>query len=201
MKVIVGISGASLGLFGIKTANALFDAKCDVCVIFSQNAKISLACESLTNSTNFNPSSLKTATKAELLALGDKVIAQNLYSKINIESEIWASPASGSSGFEAMIIAPCSINCLGKIACGLSDSLLTRAASVMIKEQRKLVLGVREMPLSIISLEQMSALAKLGVIMAPPVLASYSGDEMQNFIIGKWLDILGVKNDLYKRWE
>lgn len=79
--------------------------------------------------------------------------------------------------------------------------MLTRAASVMIKEQRKLVLGVREMPLSIISLEQMNALAKLGVIMAPPVLASYSGDEMQNFIIGKWLDILGVKNDLYKRWE
>lgn len=226
MKVIVGISGASLTYLGIEIANELFKANCDVCVIFSQNAKISLACESLEmaknlafarNSERINSKiakifksieqlksqpSLKTAKNFQLLSLGDELISKILNPKISIQNEIYESSASGSSGYEAMIIAPCSINCLAKIYCGISDSLLTRAAAVMLKERRKLVLGVREMPLSPISLKQMSALSKLGVIIAPPILASYGGlDEMQNFIIGKWLDILGVKNDLYKRWQ
>ena len=104
-----------------------------------------------------------------------------------------------------MIIAPCSMNTLAKIACGISDNLVTRCASVMIKEHKKLILAPREMPFSAIALENMQKLATLGVIIAPPVMAYYSEqqtlDEMENFIIGKWFDMLGIENNLYKRWE
>ena len=120
-------------------------------------------------------------------------------------NNIAASIASGSFGVDAMIIAPCSMNTLAKIACGISDNLITRCASVMIKEQKKLILAPREMPFSAIALENMHKLASLGIIIAPPVMAYYSEqqtlDEMENFIIGKWFDLLGLENNLYKRWE
>jgi len=119
--------------------------------------------------------------------------------------DISASIASGSFGVEAMIIAPCSMNTLAKIACGISDNLITRCAAVMLKEQKKLILAPREMPFSAIALENMHKLASLGVIIAPPVMAYYSQqqtlDEMENFIIGKWFDLLHIENDLYKRWN
>ena len=119
--------------------------------------------------------------------------------------DISASIASGSFGVDAMIIAPCSMNTLAKIACGISDNLVTRCASVMIKEQKKLLLAPREMPFSAIALENMQKLAALGVIIAPPVMAYYSKqttlDEMENFVVGKWFDLLNIENNLYKRWE
>ena len=119
--------------------------------------------------------------------------------------DISASIASGSFGVDAMIIAPCSMNTLAKIACGISDNLVTRCASVMIKEQKKLILAPREMPFSAIALENMQKLAALGIVIAPPVMAYYSEqqtlDEMENFIIGKWFDLLDIENNLYKRWE
>jgi len=118
---------------------------------------------------------------------------------------IAASISSGSFGVDGMIIAPCSMNTLAKIACGISDNLVTRCAAVMIKEQKKLLLAPREMPFSAIALENMQKLATLGVIIAPPVMAYYSEqqtlDEMENFVIGKWFDLLGIENNLYKRWE
>ncbi len=118
---------------------------------------------------------------------------------------IGASIASGSFGIDAMIIAPCSMNTLAKIACGISDNLITRCAAVMIKEQKKLILAPREMPFSAIALENMQKLAALGIIIAPPVMAYYSEqqtlDEMENFIIGKWFDLLDIENNLYKRWK
>lgn len=120
-------------------------------------------------------------------------------------NDISASIASGSFGIDAMIIAPCSMNTLAKIACGISDNLVTRCASVMIKEHKKLILAPREMPFSAIALENMHKLAMLGVIIAPPVMAYYSDqqnlDEMENFIIGKWFDLLDIENNLYKRWQ
>ena len=119
--------------------------------------------------------------------------------------DISASIASGSFGVDAMLIAPCSMNTLAKIACGISDNLVTRCAAVMIKEQKKLVLAPREMPFSPIALENMQKLAQLGIVIAPPVMAYYSEqqtlDDMENFIIGKWFDLLGIENNLYKRWE
>ena len=120
------------------------------------------------------------------------------------DSEIGAPVASGSFEAQAMAIIPTSMDCLAKIACGISDTLLTRAASVMIKERRTLLLAPREMPLNAIVCEQMQKLATLGVIIAPPIIAYYSYpkdlEEMENFIYGKWLDILGIPNELFTRW-
>jgi 4-hydroxy-3-polyprenylbenzoate decarboxylase len=134
------------------------------------------------------------------------VLQQEMHNVTLHENEnIGASIASGSFGADAMIIAPCSMNTLAKIACGISDNLITRAAAVMIKEHKKLILAPREMPFSAIALENMQKLATLGVIIAPPVMAYYSEqqslDEMENFIIGKWFDLLDIENNLYKRWE
>jgi len=124
---------------------------------------------------------------------------------IHQNDDISAGIASGSFGIDAMIIAPCSMNTLAKIACGISDNLITRCASVMIKEQKKLLIAPREIPFSPIALQNMQTLSRLGVIIAPPVMGYYSDQQtlqdMENFIIGKWLDLLGIENELYKRWS
>lgn len=133
------------------------------------------------------------------------VLDKEMGATIHDNGDISASISSGSFGVDAMIIAPCSMNTLAKIACGIADNLVTRCASVMIKEHKKLILAPREMPFSAIALENMHKLASLGVIIAPPVMAYYSEqqtlDEMENFLIGKWFDLLGIENSLYKRWE
>jgi 4-hydroxy-3-polyprenylbenzoate decarboxylase len=125
--------------------------------------------------------------------------------EIHKNEDIAASVASGSFGAEAMLIAPCSMNTLAKIACGIADNLITRTAAVMIKEQKRLILAPREMPFSAIALENMHKLASLGVVIAPPVMAYYSQqqklEDMEDFIIGKWFDLLAIENDLYKRWN
>ncbi len=171
-KIVVATSGASGVKLGLKTLELLPESV-EKHLIMSQNSK--------------------TVLKKE----------QNI--TVHDNDNIAASIASGSFGVDAMIIAPCSMNTLAKIACGISDNLITRCASVMIKEQKKLILAPREMPFSAIALENMQKLASLGIIIAPPVMAYYSEqqtlDEMENFIIGKWLDLLGIENNLYKRWE
>ena len=133
------------------------------------------------------------------------VLDKEMGATIHDNADISASISSGSFGVDAMIIAPCSMNTLAKIACGIADNLVTRCASVMIKEHKKLILAPREMPFSAIALENMHKLASLGVIIAPPVMAYYSEqqtlDEMENFLIGKWFDLLGIENSLYKRWD
>lgn len=171
-KIIIATSGASGVNLGIKTL-MLLPKEIDRHFIMTKNSAIVL-------------------DKENNLTMHDN-------------EDISASIASGSFGTDAMIIAPCSMNTLAKIACGISDNLVTRCASVMIKEQKKLILAPREMPFSAIALENMQKLAMLGVIIAPPVMAYYSEqqtlDEMENFIIGKWFDLLGIENNLYKRWE
>lgn len=172
MKVVVGISGASGATLGLKTLSAL-PYNVQKHLIVSEHAQIVLDKEDNT------------------------ILHQN--------HEIWASVASGSYGADAMIIVPCSMNTLAKIACGIADNLITRAASVMIKERRTLILAPREIPFSPIALENMHKLSMMGVIIAPPVLAYYSGqitlDQMENFMIGKWMDLMGIENNLYKRWD
>ena len=120
-------------------------------------------------------------------------------------SNIAASIASGSFQVDITAIIPCSMNSLAKIAHGIADNLVTRTASVALKEQKKLLLAPRELPFSAIALENMEKLAKLGVIIAPPVMGFYSEsqtiEEMEQFIIGKWYDVLGIENNLYKRWN
>jgi len=120
-------------------------------------------------------------------------------------SNIAASIASGSFQVDMTVIIPCSMNTLAKISCGIADNLVTRVAAVALKEQKKLLLAPREMPLSAIPLENMLKLSRLNVIIAPPVLGYYSEsstvEEMERFIIGKWYDVLGIENNLYERWS
>jgi len=172
-KIVIATSGASGVNLGLKTLELMPDS-IEKHFVMSKNSKIVLKKE-----------------------LGGVTSHNN--------ADISASIASGSFGVDAMIIAPCSMNTLAKIACGISDNLITRCASVMIKEQKKLILAPREMPFSAIALENMQKLATLGVVIAPPVMAYYSEqqtlDEMENFIVGKWFDLLNIENNLYKRWE
>lgn len=135
-----------------------------------------------------------------------KVVLQKEENRLFLDNDdIGAITASGSFVCDAMVIIPCSMNTLAKISCGIADNLLTRTASVMIKERRTLLLAPREMPYSSIALENMLKLSNLGVIIAPPVNGYYANiktlDEMEDFFIGKWYDLLGIKNELYKRWE
>ncbi len=144
------------------------------------------------------------------IILSDNALTVNHFEnskKITIHnnSNIASSISSGSFMVDATAIIPCSMNSLAKIACGIADNLVTRVASVAIKEHRRLLLAPREMPFSPIALENMKRLAELNVIIAPPIMGYYSNsnsvEDMERFIIGKWYDILGIKNSLYKRWR
>ncbi len=119
-------------------------------------------------------------------------------------NDIGASIASGSYPIDGMIVIPCTMSTVAKIAYGMSSNLLERAADVMIKERRPLVLVPRETPLSAIHLENMLKLAKLGVTVLPAMPAFYTQptqiDEMVQFIAGKVLDVLGLPHQLYPRW-
>ncbi len=121
------------------------------------------------------------------------------------DKDIGAVTASGSFLCDAMVVVPCSMNTLAKISCGIADNLLTRTASVILKENRPLLLAPREMPFSTIALENMLKLSQIGVSIAPPVGAYYADiktlEEMENFFIGKWFDLLGIEHKLYKRWK
>lgn len=176
MKIVVATSGASGVNLGLKTLELLPESV-QKHFIMSKNSQ--------------------TVLDKEMKNIANLTTHDN--------EDISASIASGSFGVDAMIIAPCSMNTLAKIACGISDNLVTRCASVMIKEHKKLILAPREMPFSAIALENMHKLASLGIIIAPPVMAYYSEqqtlDEMENFIIGKWFDLLDIEHNLYKRWK
>ncbi len=130
---------------------------------------------------------------------------ENTQTTLHQSDNIAASISSGSFRVDATAIIPCSMNTLAKIACGISDNLVSRVASVALKEQKRLLLAPREMPFSAIALENMQKLAALGVIIAPPVMGYYadinSMDEMERFVIGKWYDALGIDNQLYERWK
>ncbi len=171
MRLVVAVTGAS----GIELAKRFLDhlpKEIEVFTIISKNAKT--------------------------------VIQQEGSKEIFYDENIAAKVASGSFKCDAMIILPCSTNTLAKIACGIADNLTTRTASVMLKERRKLILSIRELPLSTIALENMLKLSKQNVIIAPPVPAYYSKpqslEDMEDFIIGKLYDLLGIEHNLFKRW-
>ena len=212
MKIIVGISGASSVHLGIRVANEILAAGHEVCAIISDGARVTLkkkkAWEYLSNS---RISKAKSRIPSQNLG-NSRIPNENflqieefLDEKIDIQSNMSDAAASGSSGYEAMIIAPCSSNTLAKVAAGICDNLLLRAAAVMLKEQRKLIIAPREMPFSPLSIKHMSELSGLGVMFAPPMIAHYSKplslNDAENFIIGKWLDCLNIKNNLFKRWK
>ena len=153
---------------------------------------------------NYLPSNIET-----FVVVSDSAKLVQKFEKKNVtiydNSQIEASISSGSFRVDATAIIPCSMNTLAKISCGISDNLITRVAAVALKEQKRLLLAPREMPLSAIALENMQKLASLGVIVAPPILGYYANiknlEDLERFIIGKWYDSLGIENNLFKRWE
>lgn len=194
MKTLVAITGASGTELGFYLLSALETyTKHEIYAILSKGAKQSFSAEN------------------KHLGLKKDEIEAHLKSEFKLEKTIFlddedlsAPVSSGSFGVQNTIVAPCSLNTLAKISNSLADTLITRTAAVALKERRKLILGVREMPLSALSLEQMTSLAKLGVLIAPPVYASYfklkNLEDLRRFIIGKWLDLLEIEHDLYERW-
>ncbi len=180
LKLIVAITGASGIKLGVKFLSLVPD-NIELFVVLSENAKIALPYEC------------------------DIPLPQDSNIKYFDDDAIESSISSGSFKTNAMIILPCSMNTLAKCTVGIADSLITRVFSVMLKEKRDIVLAPREMPYNTIQLENMSKLSSLGVNIAPPVLGYYSKqqtlEEMEDFMIGKWFDMLNIENKLYKRWS
>lgn len=120
-------------------------------------------------------------------------------------SDVGSRLASGSFLHEGMVICPCSSNTLGEVAAGLGDTLISRAAAVCLKERRKLILVHREMPLSLIDIENYRKLTLAGAIVAPAnpgwYLKPTTTQELADFVAGKVLDLLGVPHDLVRRWS
>ncbi len=179
MRVVVGMTGASGVIYGIKLLENIREERY---LILSENAGKIIEYET-------------EHSLDEVRALSTK-----FYENANLEADI----SSGSRKFDAMVIIPCSMNTLSKIANGISDNLITRIASICLKERRKLVLVPRETPLSTIHLQNMAKLSELGGIILPAMPGFYGNpkdiDDIVNFIVGKVLDVLGIENTLYKRW-
>ena len=225
MKILVGISGASgaqLGFCLLKALEKFAKKNDEIYGILSKGAGASFWAENLANcsqnSLNFSSNHSERAENSKNSAQNSQFLLSNneildfCKKKFNLkkthffdDENLAAAVSSGSFGIDKTIIAPCSLNTLAKIKAGFADTLILRAAAVALKERKTLVLGVREMPFSTLALKQMTRLSKMGVIIAPPVFASYfkaeNLDDLRNFIVGKWLDLLGIQHELYKRWR
>lgn len=181
--LIVGISGSSGTIYGIRLLQAVAATPVKSHLIMSKPAEMTLAYET----------DLKAA---DVRAMADKTYPIG---------DVGAGPASGSFRTLGMVIAPCSMKTLAEIATGMSTNLLTRAADVTLKERRRLVLMVRETPLNLAHLKNMLTVTEMGGIIAPPVPAFYtrpqSLDEMVDHSVGRVLDLFGIDNDRASRWD
>ena len=181
-RLIVGMSGASGVIYGIRLLEVLRDTQFESHLVMSQSAEVTLAYESR----------LKVA---DVKALADVVYPNG---------DIGAAISSGSFQTEGMVIAPCSIRSASEIATGVTSTLLTRAADVVLKERRRLILLVRESPLHTGHLRMLTHLSEIGAIIAPPVPAFYANpksvDDLVNHTVGRLLDMFGLESGLVKRW-
>jgi 4-hydroxy-3-polyprenylbenzoate decarboxylase len=179
MEGILAITGASGVIYGIKLLENL---KGKVHLVVSEGAKKIIKDETTYNLDKLNKYAYKS------------------YNNIEMDAPI----ASGSYPFDYMIICPATVSTISKIAIGIQDNLITRAAAVSLKEKRKLVIVPRETPLTSINLKSMAALSDEGAIILPAMPAFYhkpkSIDEITNFVVGRILDQVGVENNLFKRW-
>jgi len=180
MKIVVGISGASGVGLGVRFLQ-LIPKDIEVFAIISKSAKKNLKLET----------NLSLPKRSNIKYYKDK----------NLDANI----SSGSFMVDKYIILPCSMNTLAKCANGISNTLISRVFSVSLKEKRDIILSPRELPYNTIQLKNMAYLSSIGVVIAPPVLGYYSGakslEEMEDFLIGKYFDLLKIEHNLYKRWE
>ncbi len=198
MKTItLGFTGASGLPYGLRLLESLLAAGCRVHLLYTQAAQI-VARQELGETWPSRPSELA-AQFRERFGVSDEAQLQ-----VWGQQEWFAPMASGSNPGDGMVVCPCTMGALAAIAAGVSDNLLERAADVMIKEGRKLVIVPREAPFSVIHLENMLKLARLGVVILPPNTAFYHhpqniGD-LVDFVVARILDQLGVPHTLIRRW-
>ncbi len=181
-RLIVGISGASGVIYGVRLLEACRELPVETHLIVSKAAEMTLAYET------------------DLTIRDARALADHHYPVGNLG----AAPSSGSFRTIGMVIAPCSIRSMSEIATGVTSSLLTRSADVVLKERRRLVLMLRETPLHTGHLRNMLQLSEMGAIIAPPVPALYSRptsiEEVINHTVGRVLDLFGFDTGSLRRW-
>jgi 4-hydroxy-3-polyprenylbenzoate decarboxylase len=183
LPIIVGISGASGVIYGIRMLEVLRELGIETHLVLSRSGEITIAHET------------------------DRKIAnvKALATEVHPQADIGASISSGSFRTRGMIVAPCSIRSMSEIATGVTSGLLTRAADVALKERRRLVLMVRETPLHTGHLRTMASLSEMGAIVAPPVPAFYarpqSLEDLVDHTVGRMLDLFEIDTGLVKRWK
>ncbi len=182
-RLIVGISGASGVLYGIRLLELLKGSMIETHLVMSRTAELTLAYE----------------TDRKVAAV--KALADHCYSNDDLAAPI----SSGSYLTLGMVVAPCSAKSLAEIASGVTPTLIARAADVVLKERRRLVLMLRETPLHLGHIRNMAAVTEMGGIVAPPVPAMYarpqSIDEMVDQSLGRVLDLFGLHLDHVTRWD
>jgi 4-hydroxy-3-polyprenylbenzoate decarboxylase len=182
-RLIVGISGASGVIYGVRLLELLRGTDIETHLVMSKSAEMTLAYE-----TDLKPKDVK-ALASVCHPIGD----------------VGASISSGSFPTMGMVVVPCSIKSMSEIATGVTDTLLARAADVVLKEQRRLVLALRETPLHVGHLRNMTVLAEIGAIVAPIVPAFYNRpktvDDIINHTCGRLLDLFGIETSVVKRWQ
>jgi 4-hydroxy-3-polyprenylbenzoate decarboxylase len=182
-KMIVAITGASGTIYGIRLLEALSNVGVETHLIMSDSAKITMAME-----TTFTPS-----------------YVESLATEVHSTKNVGASIASGSFRTMGMVVAPCSVHTMSDIAWGSTSNLITRAADVVLKERRRLILLFRETPLHAGHIKTMAQVTENGAIVMPPVPALYSNpksiDDIIDHTVGRVLDLFDLDNDLVKRWN
>jgi flavin prenyltransferase len=181
-RLIVGISGASGTIYGVRLLELLRPLPVETHLVISRSAEVTLALE-----------------------MGLKAAAvRGLADVVHAAGDMAAPISSGSCQTLGMVVAPCSIRSMAEIATGVTSTLLTRAADVTLKERRRLVLLVRETPLHTGHLRTMTALSEMGAVIAPPVPAFYAKPatiaEMIDQTLGRTLDLFGLDSGTVKRW-
>lgn len=191
MRILLAITGASGSVYGIRLLEELLRGGHTVTLLASTSGQQVCQYE-----LGFNPTD-----KGELEMYFGQPLPELT---IRMVDDLFAPEASGSAAADAMLIAPCSMGTAARIATGISGNLIERAADVMIKEKRPLILLPRETPLSTIHLQNLLELSKLGVRIVPAMPGFYHQPqtmaELVDFVVGKLLDQLGQEHSLYQRW-
>lgn len=188
-KIIVGVTGASGSILAHRFIETLLSDGHEVHLVVTQNGEAVCAYE--------------LEQSMDQLILGYQSLEGQIF--IYSNHDLFARISSGSFRTDAMVVIPCSMGTLSKVAQGTSDTLITRAADVMLKENRRLILITRESPLSSIHLENMLKLSHMGVTIMPPLPSFYNKpktleDSIDNSV-GRILDSLGIENSYHKVWR
>ncbi len=195
--ICLALTGASGMPYGLRLLECLLAAGCKVQLLYSQAAQV-VARQELEVELPSRPAEAKAALLARYPAADPQLLSV-------FGREEWFAPvASGSNPPDAMVVCPCTMGTLAAIAQGLADNLIERAADVVLKEGRKLVLVPRETPFSIIHLENMLRLARAGAVILPPSPGFYQHpqtvEDIVDFVVARVLDQLGVEHTLMQRW-